>query len=92
MKIMLRTIACSLFILSLVAHAQERIQVSQITDGTFRAQSVRGLNWMNNGQYYSALSQNQVVKYDVRTGEQVEVIVDGNSLDIAIDDYSFRRR
>lgn len=69
--------------------AQKPIQVSQITDGTFSPRSVRSLNWMNDGQYYSALSDNKVVQYSVRTGEEVETLVDGNALDISIVSYSF---
>ena len=69
--------------------SQKKIEVKNTTDGTFRQKSVRSLNWMNDGQFYSALSDNKVVKYSVRTGEQVETIVDGNSLNLQIDNYSF---
>ena len=69
--------------------AQEPIELKHITDGTFRQKSVRSVNWMNDGQFYSALSDNQVIKYDVTTGEQVTVLVNGDELDIILDDYSF---
>lgn len=69
--------------------AQQKLEVKNATDGTFRQKSVRSLNWMNDGQFYSALSENKVVKYSVRTGEEVETIVDGNALDITITSYSF---
>jgi dipeptidyl-peptidase-4 len=69
--------------------AQQQIEVSNLIDGTFSQRSVRSLNWMNDGQFYSALTDNKVVKYDVRTGESVETILDGNALDIEIDDYAF---
>jgi dipeptidyl-peptidase-4 len=78
--------------LSLIAfglQAQKEIQVSDIAGSTFRQRSVRGLNWMNDGEYYSALSENKVIKYDVRSGNEVETLVDGNALSISIDDYSF---
>jgi dipeptidyl-peptidase-4 len=68
---------------------QKQIEVSNLIDGTFSQRSVRSLNWMNDGHYYSALTDNKVVKYDVRTGESVETIVDGNVLEIEIDDYAF---
>lgn len=68
---------------------QEMIQQSNLSDGTFRAKSVQRLNWMNEGQFYSALKDNKVVKYDVRTGEKIEVLADGDALSIDIDDYSF---
>ncbi|WP_420576080.1 S9 family peptidase [Ekhidna sp.] len=75
--------------LSLSGFTQKEIEVENITDGTFRQQSVRSLNWMNDGQFYSAMSDNKVIKYSVRTGDEVETIVDGNSLDLEIDSYSF---
>jgi len=79
----------SMVISSMSGDAQKKIQVENITDGTFREQSVRSLNWMNDGQYYSALSDNKIIKYSVRTGEEVEIIVNGNDLNLEIDDYNF---
>lgn len=69
--------------------AQKQIQVKNATDGTFRQKSVRSLNWMNDGQYYSALSDNKIIKYSVRTGDEVETIVDGGALNLTISSYSF---
>lgn len=74
---------------SIGSFGQKKIEVKHTTDGTFRQQSVRSLNWMNDGQFYSALSDNKIVKYSVRTGEAVETIVDGEALDLDIDNYSF---
>lgn len=76
-------------LLSLDSLAQKQIEIAQISDGTFRSRSVRSLNWMNDGGFYSALSENKVIKYSVRTGEPVETMVDGDALDISIDSYSF---
>lgn len=67
----------------------QKIEVRNITDGTFRQQSVMNLNWMNDGQYYSALSQNKIIRYSVGSGEAVETIVDGNDLNLFIESYSF---
>ena len=69
--------------------SQKRIKVEHITDGTFYQESVRSLNWMNDGQYYSALNNNKIIKYSVRTGEEVETIVDGDALELSIQSYSF---
>lgn len=69
--------------------AQKKISLSNVTDGTFRQQSVRSLNWMNDGQYYSALDKNKIIKYSVRTGDEVETIVDGKALSLSIVSYSF---
>ena len=80
-------LSCVLLALITLTQAQKRIQLANITDGTFSQRSVRSVNWMNDGQYYSALSENKVEKYEVTTGEVVETIVDGNELDIFINDY-----
>ncbi len=77
------------FLIALSTIAQSRIEVSNATDGTFSQKSVRSLNWMNDGQYYSALSDNKIIKYSVRTGEEVETIADGNTLGLEISSYSF---
>lgn len=82
-------LSCVLLALITLTQAQKQIQLANITDGTFSQRSVRSVNWMNDGQYYSALSENKVEKYDVTTGEVVETIVDGNELDIFINDYRF---
>ncbi len=79
----------TLLLISFSGYSQKKIQVKNITDGTFRERSVRSLNWMNDGQFYSALSDNKVIKYSVRTGKEVETIVNGNDLSLEIDDYSF---
>ncbi|MFT7035271.1 MAG: dipeptidyl-peptidase-4 [Cyclobacteriaceae bacterium] len=76
-------------IVPLLAHAQKQITIENIYDGTFDQESFASLNWMNDGQFYTALVSNQVVKYDVTTQKQVAVLVDGNSLNIQINDYEF---
>ena len=70
--------------------------------GTFSAQSVSGVNWMNDGRYYSsevADEQNgvtDIVRYDVTTGQPVNPIIEGENLKpegsdkpIKFDDYTF---
>ena len=72
--------------------AQKQITVDDIyVNGTFRQASVRGINWMNDGRYYSAQSGNDIVKYDVTTGQIVETIVKGSDLSPSIRfvSYSF---
>ena len=82
-------LSCVLIAFISLTQAQKQIELTNITDGTFYPRSVRSVNWMNDGQFYSALSQNKVEKYDVTTGEVVETIVDGNELNISIHDYRF---
>ena len=68
-----------------LSFSQKQITVEDLYGkGTFRAKSVYGINWMNNGQYYSALENNNIVKYDVTKGEQVETILDASTLDVEI--------
>ncbi|MDX1627822.1 MAG: DPP IV N-terminal domain-containing protein [Fulvivirga sp.] len=72
--------------------AQKEITVADIYQkGTFRQQSVYGINWMNDGQYYTARKGNDIVKYDITTGEIVETIVDGDALtpSITFTSYTF---
>jgi dipeptidyl-peptidase 4 len=77
------------FFLAIALIAQERLTIAHTADATFRARSVQSVNWMKDGQFYSALANNQIVKYDVTTGQQVEVIVDGGTANIKIDGYTF---
>lgn len=73
----------------LLLTAQKSITLDNITDNTFQQKSVKSVNWMNDGKYYSALTENQILKYDVTTGAVVEILVDGNGLKLQINDYAF---
>ncbi|MDH5608940.1 MAG: S9 family peptidase [Cyclobacteriaceae bacterium] len=74
---------------SLVLSAQNKLTIDQVMDGTFRQKSVSHVNWMNDGRFYSALNQNRIIKYDVASGAEVAILVDGNQLNIPINDYEF---
>lgn len=52
--------------------------------GTFRAKSVSGVRWMNDGRYYSSRQGGNVVKIDVATGEVAETIVSSSDLNPSI--------
>ncbi|MEP2773096.1 MAG: S9 family peptidase [Fulvivirga sp.] len=85
-------VLCAL--LALPAIAQEKITVADIYEkGTFSQKSVYGINWMNDGQYYSAQEGNDILKYDIATGESVETILDGDALEpkIRFSSYSFSK-
>ncbi|MEX2335940.1 MAG: S9 family peptidase, partial [Fulvivirga sp.] len=72
--------------------AQKKITVADITQkGTFAEKTVAGINWMNDGGYYTARQDNDIVKYDVTTGEAVETILDGDQLNPSIkySEYTF---
>jgi dipeptidyl-peptidase-4 len=60
------------------------------------AATVTGINWMKDGKFYTSLSDNKIIQYDIRTGQEVAVIMDGNTLRVPgsgerinIDDYQF---
>ncbi len=75
--------------------AQRQITIDDIwTNGTFRSKGVPGFRFMNDGRHYTALQHNMIVKYDLRTGNLVDTILDVSSLMLPveqnqIDDYTF---
>ena len=72
--------------------AQKQITVEDFTSNDiFSGKTVEGIRWMNDGQFYSALKENAIVKYDVTTGNKVGTILDGNIIEpkITISDYTF---
>lgn len=65
--------------------AQQQITVEDIwAKGTFRPQYVWGINWMNDGNFYSSIEQGEngmdIIKNSIKTGEKVNTIVKGESL------------
>lgn len=81
-------LSCTVTVLS----AQTSISVDDYTiRNTFSERKVTGINWMNDGKFYTALSENKVVQYDITSGQPVRTLVDGDALltPIVIDDYSF---
>jgi len=63
---------------------------------TFRAASVPGFNWMNDGRYYSALENGSLVQHEVTTGKALQTLVAASALQVAgtdkpvsVDGYSF---
>lgn len=83
-----------LFLLCTISavYAQNKITVDDFTTrNTFAQKSVAGINWMNDGKYYTALSENKIIQYDITTGRPVQTLVDGGTLstEIVIDDYTF---
>ena len=72
--------------------AQKQITVEDFTSNNiFSAKTVEGIRWMNDGQFYSVLEGNAIIKYDVTTGNKVETILDGKVTEpnITISDYAF---
>jgi dipeptidyl-peptidase 4 len=82
---------CLLLLAGSTVFAQKQISVDDFTiRSTFAQRSVTGINWMNNGKYYSALDGNKIIKYDITTGQAVETVVDGALLNpkITIQGYA----
>ena len=80
-----------LIVLATNVDGQSQITVADFTtENLFAERSVTGINWMNDGKYYTALTSNKVVKYDITTGQPVETLVDGDELStsVVIEDYS----
>lgn len=80
-------------LLALASVAGNKLQLKQITDGTFRAASMAAVRTMPDGETYTQLSDDgrRVVQYSFKTGKEVAVLFDvatakGSQLD-AIDDY-----
>ncbi len=62
-------------------------------DYTFYPNSVPGFNFLNDGKHFSKLDGNNITKYDITTGNQVAVFLNGNEIDneklAKIDSYEF---
>ena len=99
---MINVIKSALFALLLLAFAGSTLSAQELKKvtiedvfkkNTFSQQTVRGINWMKDGQYYSSqINQSgypMVVKMNVATGEQAGVLLDGNALGLNFSSYSF---
>jgi Dipeptidyl aminopeptidases/acylaminoacyl-peptidases len=76
------------------AYAQKAISIEDFTtQNTFAQRSVSGINWMNDGKFYTSISENKIWKYDITTGQTAETLVDGTALSpkINIQDYTFSK-
>lgn len=79
-----------LILLSYAVLAQKEITFNDILlNDTFKQESVYNVNWMNDGRFYTTLEGNMISKYDVTTGQQIEILVNGDDLDLKIDEYKF---
>ena len=90
---------------ALLAQAQQKKEITLADiyqQGTFAAKSVSGVNWMNNGRFYSSEVADQknnvtdIVRYDVTTGKAVGTLIEGEDLipagssnPIVFDAYTF---
>jgi dipeptidyl-peptidase 4 len=87
---MKKIIGLLVLLISVPAFSQKQITIEDFTTKSiFTAKSVRGINWMKEGKFYTSQSENKIIKYNVTTGDQMEVMVDGAALSLQIDGYSF---
>ena len=97
-------ILAGVFILSSNLSAQSNAELKQVsladiwTDGTYRAETVRGLRSMNDGLHYTVLENTEngvsLSKYNYKDGKRVKSLLNSNELKfegktIQIDDYEF---
>jgi dipeptidyl-peptidase 4 len=81
-----------LILLGQVVLAQKSISIDDFTlRNTFAQRSVYGINWMNDGQFYTSQNGNKVIRYSITTGLAVETVLDGDLLTpaIAFQSYEF---
>jgi len=81
------------------AQPKKEITFDKIFDGTFSPDGIRSVNWMQNGQYYTAIEQTdedvELRKYDITSGDHEILVassdlsVEGRSKPITIQDYQF---
>ncbi len=65
----------SFLTLSYQGIAQKIVSIEDIWQNyVFSPKSVRGVNWMKDGQYYTSQSENKVLKYNITTGKEEDII------------------
>jgi len=89
----------AIFILLFFSITLAEAQPKEITlediwyNGTFSPERVPGFNFLQDGRHYTRLIDNQIVKFDLTTGSQVDVILSGGSIsdDFKISSYGFSK-
>ncbi len=76
--------------------AQKKISMEDVfKNGAFSQKTISGINWMNDGRYYSTLITDgngpKVVKMNISTGQQEAILVDGAKLEINFTEYAFNQ-
>ncbi|MEQ9426139.1 MAG: S9 family peptidase [Cyclobacteriaceae bacterium] len=81
------TFAC----LALSSTAQTTFTIEDIYQGRFRQETVDAIRWMKDGSFYTALEDNKIIKYDIKSGSAIVTLVDGDGISpkLEIDDYRF---
>lgn len=92
-------LTCLVLLGTLQSFAQQRKEITLEdiwSKGTFAVENVSGVNWLQNGRFYTSLEQEGIVKYDIASGKAVETVVEASKLipagataPIEIGDYAF---
>ena len=78
-----KLIFCVVFSVFTLNSAQE-ITLNKIHSGYYRTNFIYGINSMNDGEHYTILEKDGIVKYSYKTGKKIETI-----LEAKIQDYTF---
>jgi possible dipeptidyl-peptidase IV len=78
-----KLISCVVFSVFTLNSAQE-ITLNKIHSGYYRTDFIYGINSMNDGEHYTILEKEGIVKYSYKTGKKIETI-----LETKIQDYTF---
>ena len=78
-----KLISCAVFSVFTLNSAQE-ITLNKIHSGYYRTEYIYGINSMNDGEHYTILEKDGIVKYSYKTGKKIETI-----LEAKIQDYTF---
>ena len=78
-----KLISCVVFSVFTLNSAQE-ITLNKIHSGYYRTEFIYGINSMNDGEHYTILEKDGIVKYSYKTGKKIETI-----LEAKIQDYTF---
>ncbi|HLT75225.1 MAG TPA: S9 family peptidase [Ohtaekwangia sp.] len=87
--------SASLFLFLVAAwngFSQQEISVEDFTiRNTFHVKSVSGINWTDDGHFYTTLEDDQIVRYDISSGRAVETVLAKGVLpaEMRIEEYSF---
>ena len=77
--------------------AQTEITLEDIwKNGTYRTEGVYGIRSLNDGEHYTTLQKEGVVKYNYESGDSVDIVVAASDLRVdeqlvRIDDYEFNK-
>ncbi|AFM03267.1 dipeptidyl aminopeptidase/acylaminoacyl peptidase [Bernardetia litoralis DSM 6794] len=72
--------------------SKTKVSVTDIySNRSLYSKNLQGVDWTNNGGFYTRMDGNAIVRYEIKTNKAVETIFDGNASDpkINIAEYSF---